>query len=824
MSWNNVRLVFLREVRDQLRDRRTLFVILVLPLLLYPGLGIGTVQLAVLFTEQPRTVVVLGRDNLPAEPALLDGDRIAENWFRSPSDSAKLEVVSDGGESSGNDNSDPREALLSQARVVRAKMKEKDRLERELELARRAGGRTNQLQRSLQSVRGELARSFSNRMQVLIIVPDGFDRHLTKVNRDGVTDPNAAPASRPAVDPQSTPAETPFDREPILDATRPQIVHNVADEKSMIAYRRVKEALDAWEHEILKRRLERAGLDASWAEPVNADAIDLAENDQLSANLWSKLFPALLVIMTVTGAFYPAVDVAAGEKERGTMETLLICPARRSEIVVGKFLTVMLASVSTAVLNLASIGFTGKYLSSIAGARAFDRVGDLALPSPLAMFWVFVLMLPLAALFSALCLALATFARSSKEGQYYLSPLLMITMGLTVFCLSPAVEIRPFYSVMPVVGPALLLKELIVTPQRGETLIYAVPVLLTSVLYSLLALWWAIEQFQREEVLFREAERFDLRLWVRHVLRDKEPTPSFTEAGICFTLIMLLQFGALKFFQGIIQDSGGGSDTLMLRLLLVQQLVIIASPALFMGVLLTTSMVRTFRLRLPNWRMMCLAVVLPLALHPLSLEISAALQKWFFLPLPESFSRQLRALSDPAQPLWVVILAFAVAPAICEELAFRGFILSGFSRSRRMWLAIWLSSVTFGVMHVIPQQVFNATLLGVVLGLIAVRSNSLLPAVVFHFVYNSTEVFRQRLGAQQLLPLESAKWFVFVDDGGIRYQWTTLLIAAALAVVLVRRLVKSAEHAPDHEPMIVAPERNRTLPKATAESQPLNAG
>ena len=75
--------------------------------------------------------------------------------------------------------------------------------------------------------------------------------------------------------------------------------------------------------------------------------------------LWSRLFPFLLVMMSLTGAFYPAIDLCAGEKERGTMETLLISPASRSEIVLGKFLTVMLASVMTAVLNLAEHGADG---------------------------------------------------------------------------------------------------------------------------------------------------------------------------------------------------------------------------------------------------------------------------------------------------------------------------------------------------------------------------------------------------------------------------------------------------------------------------------
>ena len=299
----------------------------------------------------------------------------------------------------------------------------------------------------------------------------------------------------------------------------------------------------------------------------------------------------------------------------------------------------------------------------------------------------------------------------------------------------------------------MLLKETLANPGSNAALYYSLPVLLSSMGYSLLALWWAIDQFSREEVLFREAERFELRLWLRHLLRDKEPTPSFAEAGICFVMIMFLQFAAMRFMQQAIL--GAGSEHIaerMMQLLMVQQLAIIASPALFMGVILTTDVVRTFRLRLPSLGMLSLAFVLPFVLHPLSVELSTVLQKYFFLPLPPSIARQVSTMADLNQPLWLVLLAFAAAPAICEEIAFRGFILSGFSRSKRVWLAIGLSSLMFGLMHMIPQQVFNASLLGLVLGLIAVRSGSLLPCMLFHFTWNSLAVLHGRWGQ-----LKSAK-------------------------------------------------------------------
>lgn len=798
MNWQNIRLIFLREVRDQLRDRRTLFMIAVLPLLLYPAMGIGMLQMTLLFSEQPRTVVILGEKHLPP-PQLLEGDKFVSNWFTNPSDADKLKVITDtsvelGG---GGLNASRNLKLIEQARALRERIDRHTALDSEVQQAEAlqrerlkkpaAPGeessaalreRIGQLKAKQAAIDHELMDLFaSSQIQVLIVIPDGLKENIERVNRlivDRQTDDVAG-----------------------FKYPRPTIVKNRADDKSVVAYARVREVLEAWEEEILRQRLSAAELPEGLTKPVGSAPLDLAAEEQISANVWSKMFPALLVIMAVTGAFYPAVDVAAGEKERGTMETLLICPATRTEIVLGKFFTVMCFSMSTALLNLLSIGATGHYMLSVAGGMArgaLAHAGVITLPTAPALAWLLILLIPLSAFYSAMCLALATFARSSKEGQYYLTPLLMVSIGLTVFCLSPAVEIYPvhqaswFYSVMPVVNIALLLKALLLNPGNTGALIFAAPVLATSIGYSLLALWWAIEQFSSEGVLFRDGERFEVALWLRHLLREKEPMPNFTESGFCFVIIMLAQFVSMKTLgQSISAAAPEDVGIQMMKLMLIQQLAIIACPAMFMALILTTSVRQSLRLWLPNWKFVAVAAVLPLVLHPLSLEMIASLQ-WFFPPLPEGVARQLRAMGDSEQPLPLILIGFAVAPAICEELAFRGFILTGFCRNGRDRLAIGLSALAFGVMHMIPQQVFNATLLGIVLGLIAVRSNSLLPGVLFHFLFNSLAVLRERASAHladghaEEFQQSFWHWFATLEAGGLRYTWLTLAISGVVAL------------------------------------------
>ncbi len=778
VNWRTVSLIFQREVRDQFRDRRTLFMIAVLPLLLYPALGLGMMQLTVLFREQPRTVVILGAENLPAEPVLLDGSHFAERWFQRPgaTDSsaaaaaaAKLVVISDTPDS------------VERVRAADKRLNAPQLLER-----------AQEIQKVLHDDAHRAGELFgSSGLQTIVIIPPDFGKRLGEIREELAQKQEGAGVS--------------------ADYPRPEVVFNKADEKSHITYSRVANALDKWEMAILEDWLKLARIDQKITQPVMAKAVDVALDEQVAASIWSKLFPTLLIIMSVTGAFYPAIDLVAGEKERGTMETLLICPATRTEIVLGKFFTVMLFSCATALLNLGSMGLTGKHIAGMAPTGALSAAHDLSFPPLSALAWIVLLLIPLAALFSALCLALATFARSSKEGQYYLTPLLMVTLGLTMFCLSPTVDLTPQYSILPVVGAALLLKGLLLSPMNpGALYLYVGPVLATSFLYSALALWWAIDQFKREEVLFREGERFELGLWVRHLLRDKEPLPSFSEALFCFVLIMLLQFFATGYMRNQIGPGAELDSSTMMKLILVQQLAIIACPALMMGLMLTTSVRNTFRIHWPGWRMLGIACFLPFLIHPLSVEVLSELQ-WFFGELPPEVIKPLTAMSDDKLPIWFVLLAAAAAPGFCEEVAFRGFILSGLGRRGRVLLAVVLSSAAFGIMHMIPQQVFNASLIGLVIGCLAVRSNSLIPCFVFHFMNNALGVFHGRYGKE----LPESEWldpFFAMTDGSLRYRWPTLVIciglAAPILVWLFRPLFARDPEAGRHDEFHFAPAPN----------------
>jgi sodium transport system permease protein len=140
--------------------------------------------------------------------------------------------------------------------------------------------------------------------------------------------------------------------------------------------------------------------------------------------------------------------------------------------------------------------------------------------------------------------------------------------------------------------------------------------------------------------------------------------------------------------------------------------------------------------------------------------------------------------------LWLPLIAFAVVPAICEELAFRGFILSGLQRTQRYRLAAVMSSVAFGIIHMIPQQVFNATLLGLVLAALALRSGSLIPGVIFHFIFNGIQVLFARMTPEQLTDPRMNPWITFSPSDGVRYTWPVLVGCTIVAAPMLYWLVR----------------------------------
>ena len=427
MNWTNIRLIVSREIRDQLRDRRTIFVIAILPLLLYPLLGMSFLQVMQFMREHPTKIWVIGAEDLPAGRSLLDGQMFRSDLLAMPSDERLFEVFT--------------EAL-------------------ETDVADAANTAVQ-----------------SGKYDAVVYLPPGFTKQVSQG------------AAKTGPQDQASDAE---------QENGPEVFYNMAKDKSRVAHDRVLLILARWRSEVVDLKRAEKSAPAATAKPFPMVRHDLSEDSGRRAAIWSKVLPFVIIIWAMTGAFYPAIDLCAGEKERGTLETLLSCPASRHEIVFGKLLTVMAFSIATSLLNLVSMGLTGKFVfTQLQGLGAMTglQIG----PPPIdTLGWLVLALIPIAALFSALSLALAAMARSSKEGQYYLMPLMLGTMPLMLLPMLPAVELDLGNSLIPVTGVILLLRSLI-EGQYGEALRYTLPVIAVTGICCWLAGLWAIHQFEDEK-------------------------------------------------------------------------------------------------------------------------------------------------------------------------------------------------------------------------------------------------------------------------------------------------------------------------------------
>jgi sodium transport system permease protein len=250
----------------------------------------------------------------------------------------------------------------------------------------------------------------------------------------------------------------------------------------------------------LNERLAAHNFPERLLRPFEIRQSNVAPPKKVSGNLIGSVIPYVLILMCLTGAIYPAVDLTAGEKERGTMETLLTSPVGRTHLVMGKCLVVLTASLVTTLLSLSSMW------GSVALAKrlVFHGVSG-GLPLPLTMDLaslaaVFVMMLPVAMFFSATMLAIALFSRSSKEAQSYLQPLLIVTILPAVASLLPGVELNSRLALVPVVNVSLVAKEILSGTYHWS---YILLIFGSTSVYAAAALAAAVALFKRESVLFR---------------------------------------------------------------------------------------------------------------------------------------------------------------------------------------------------------------------------------------------------------------------------------------------------------------------------------
>ena len=512
------------------------------------------------------------------------------------------------------------------------------------------------------------------------------------------------------------------------DTARIILRYDQTEEDSRKARERLRDGLRNESTRLLEERLEAKGLEEEFARPLNITDQNVAPAEKTTGSILGRFLPMILIIMLGVGAFYPAIDLTAGEKERGTFETLLSTPTSKMEVVCGKFLTVLCISLFTAFLNLASMVVSVLFmLSEVTGGTEKGPEGlnlSLAQLSGGNIAMIFFILIPLAFFICAVMMSIALFARSFKEAQNYVSPFYIAIMLPGMLAGMPGMELTPSSMFIPIANVALLVKDLLIGKCAVEMIF---GVFLSTSVYALLGLVVATWLFQREDVVLSEEKGFSLTLRRSEFMPRTYPTIGLSLVLFTFMLLLLFYLGSYVQERNII----GG--------LFITEWGILLLPTILILWFVRVDLKASLSLKKPTWPSMLGVVLMAGGMFILVLQIFVWQNQ--VIPIPESFSEKLNKLfeaqQDSLQNLWFLLLAFAVSPAICEEVLFRGAILAGVQSRMSKAGTVISVGILFGLFHLSVYRVLPTALLGMVITYVVIRSGSIFTGMLFHFLHNS---------------------------------------------------------------------------------------
>jgi sodium transport system permease protein len=410
MNWRNIVVVYLKELRDSLRDRRTLISMIVVPTLMIPGImlvaGVVSYKVVNKAREEVPTVMVLG----------------------------------------GNDSPAVRAALAA-----------------------------NQKIRLVPTTTDWKQRITDKKLRAAVEIPAGFEAALDRG-----------------------------------EAAVLKIFNYESELRSGFAVGELHRFFNDYREKIITARLTGRGLPAALVKPFEVKTENVAPPEKVGGNVIGGIIPYLFILLCFTGAMYPAIDLTAGEKERGTMETILCSPVARADLVFGKFLMVLTAALGTVVFSLLSMGLTFVvagflFARTTAGGAVVAAAKSGAAPmlptiDPLGTITVLAMVLPVAVLFSAVLMAVSLFAKSVKEAQSYVSPLIIVVILPAMMGMLPGVELNTRLALVPILNLALVSKELVSGVFHWN---YLFLIFGSTCVYAGAALAFCVRMFNREDVLFR---------------------------------------------------------------------------------------------------------------------------------------------------------------------------------------------------------------------------------------------------------------------------------------------------------------------------------
>lgn len=267
-------------------------------------------------------------------------------------------------------------------------------------------------------------------------------------------------------------------------------------QNSLVAKKRVGLLIDTFRRKIIEERLNQMGLNNDFLEPFQEQWLDIAPEEKKIGFMLGSILPYLVIILIFVGAMHTAVDITAGEKERGTLATLLVSQLSRLEIVSGKYFSVMVISAISMLL-----GMVGLSIAFLVPAYLLGEVSIINVHFSFTLFLLFLLILaPLVGFASAILILIGIFARNSREASSYTTPIYMVAIFLGMTSLSQGIELTQPLFFIPILNNSFVFKELLMGTIDWN---HITATLISNIGIALLALFGTVKLFNRENVIFR---------------------------------------------------------------------------------------------------------------------------------------------------------------------------------------------------------------------------------------------------------------------------------------------------------------------------------
>jgi sodium transport system permease protein len=533
--------------------------------------------------------------------------------------------------------------------------------------------------------------------------------------------------------------------------------------KSNSAVDYLDESLSAYSKTIAKGNLKKEGLDPDYyLDPIVSKASDLSSGESTVGTLLSQLLPLLLIIGIITGAVTPAIDASAGEKERGTLETLMTFPVTGQEILTGKFLAVATISVISVLMNALSVIIILIYiLSTMSGLGIEPKNIDLFAFTPAIIITVLV-MVTMALFLSALLMAIGCFANSYKEAGNYTGPVTMVSLVAAYAGFVPGIKLEGIWQIIPVSNVSLLLRDVLKFDVNYSAVVV---VMLSNMIYAFAAVWILGRVFTSERVLFG-IQGESMRLLDRR--SNMRPGSMMRISESIFVMVLALLIMNLAGAPLTVRNPVAG--------IAFQQAVIGLLPLLF-AYYIKGDMKRIFSLRPIRPLSAISAVIIGIGAVSFNLALSNVLSPFLkdsATKINEEYGNLLGQISFPA-----AFILIAILPPICEELMFRGAILSSFREAVNGKIAAVISAILFGIMHMSLIKLPVTAILGFIIAITVMMSGSIFGGSIIHFINNGLSVILMYNG-EKFLPKSIVNW---ADGNGGNISITVIAFISA-AVLL----------------------------------------